>query len=259
MTTTAALVTPSPARSETPASSRLGHRLEHLHPAVASLVVLLCSYAVLVVVFATVGIVVTRVLVHDGHNSWDQIGVNRWFSHHFTSSVERWSGVGSHLAETLTVVAIGLVIVAVLLAMKHWRPALFLVSALILEVTVFLTLTLLVQRDRPAVPKPEQVPPTSSYPSGHTAASVALYVGIAVLLACAARRPLARGLIVLAGFLFPVAVGMSRIARGMHHPTDVMAGLALGVLSLAAAGLVVTVATRASEARRTEPSIEVVR
>jgi membrane-associated phospholipid phosphatase len=259
MTTTAALVGRSPATSEMPALGRLTRRLEHLHPAVASLAVLVCSYAVLVAVFGTVGIVLIKVLVHDGHNSWDEIGVNSWFADHFTTGVERWSGLGSHLAETLTVVAIAAVIVAVLFATKHWRPALFIVSALVLEVSVFLTMTLLVQRDRPAVPKPDQVPPTSSYPSGHTAAAVALYVGIAVLVACLVRRPLFRGLVVLAGLLLPIAVGMSRIARGMHHPSDVMAGLALGALCLVAAGLVVTVATRASEERRTEPSREVAR
>ena len=52
---------------------------------------------------------------------------------------------------------------------------------------------------------------------------------IAVLLAAYVfRRPLARVLSVAAGSLLAVAVGISRLVFGVHWPTDVVAGLALG-------------------------------
>ena len=45
-----------------------------------------------------------------------------------------------------------------------------------------------IDRRRPAVEHMDVSPPTSSFPSGHTSAAVALYVGIAVLLALRAQQ-----------------------------------------------------------------------
>jgi undecaprenyl-diphosphatase len=110
-------------------------------------------------------------------------------------------------------------------------------------------MTLLIPRERPAVPKPDEVPPTSSYPSGHTAAATALYVGLALLLASRVRNMWARVAIVAVGLLPPIGVAVGRVARGMHHPSDVLTGFALGLACLAGAALVVAVTTRVAERR----------
>jgi membrane-associated phospholipid phosphatase len=199
------------------------------------------SYVVLAAAFTAVGLLLVHVLFVHGRGSWDVIGVNRWYSARFTPGVERWSGDGSHIGETLSVVAVAAVIVIVLLLLRHWRSALFIATALVLEVTVFLTLTAVVHRARPDVPKPEQVPPTSSFPSGHTAASVTLYLSVAVLIARHVRNRVVRVLVILAGLLPGAFVAVSRVARGMHHPTDVIAGFLLGILCVLAAGLLVRV------------------
>ena len=46
------------------------------------------------------------------------------------------------------------------------------------------------------------------------------------------------------GVLLPLAVGLSRMYRGMHHLTDVLAGLAVGGIWLCVVTLVIVVATR---------------
>jgi hypothetical protein len=38
--------------------------------------------------------------------------------------------------------------------------------------------------------------------------------------------------LLLVGVSFPVVVAVSRVARGMHHPIDVVAGLLLGAASI---------------------------
>ena len=43
------------------------------------------------------------------------------------------------------------------------------------------------------------------------------------------RRPLLRAAAVAVAVLLPLLVGISRLYRGMHFPTDVLGGLLLGV------------------------------
>lgn len=187
------------------------------------------AYLALSVVMIGLGLLIT----HSFHSvtQWD-VSVNRWFVHQRVGSLDTATSIGSHLAETLTVVAIGLLIVAFLASRKDWQSVALLVTGIALEVTVFLTTTLLVDRQRPPVPKLDTAPPTSSFPSGHTAASIALYIGIAVIVSRRMRSGPVRWGVQLVLLLVPIAVGLSRLYRGMHHPTDVFGGLILGVLCL---------------------------
>jgi undecaprenyl-diphosphatase len=89
------------------------------------------------------------------------------------------------------------------------------------------------------VPRLDVAPPTSSFPSGHTAAAVALYGCLAlVLLRQMANRMLARTLAVLC-FCVPVVVAVSRVYRGMHYVTDVVFGAIGGGIWLLVTVLVV--------------------
>jgi undecaprenyl-diphosphatase len=97
------------------------------------------------------------------------------------------------------------------------------------EVTIFLLVTLLVDRQRPPVRHLDQAPPTSSFPSGHVAAAVCMYGALAVLANERARSALVRGLFVALAVLIPLAVALSRLYRGMHYLSDVLGGVILGV------------------------------
>lgn len=209
------------------------------HPARASVGLFLASYVVLSAIMVGLGLLVTHSL--RGVTRWD-VSVNRWFVHQRTGSLNALTQVGSHLAETLTVIAVALVIVIVLSVRKDWRSVVFVISAIALEVTVFLTTTLLVDRQRPPVLKLDTAPPTSSFPSGHTAASVALYLGLFLVLRHVMRPSGGRTVLQLALLVMPIAVALSRMYRGMHHPTDVIAGALLGLLCLVIAGRIASIA-----------------
>lgn len=64
-------------------------------------------------------------------------------------------------------------------------------------------------------------PDAFSFPSGHTAAAVAVAIALTGL----------GGLIPLVAWGFALAVGISRIYLGAHYPFDVSAGALLGMLS----------------------------
>ncbi len=224
-------------------------RLSGRSPVAAGAVVAFVSYLVLSVMLLALGWTMTRVLFHNQPAGWD-LGVNRWFADHRNGTANDLTHIGSNVAETITVIGLAAVIVAILGLRRRWHAIAFLVTALVLEVTVFLTTTLLVDRDRPAVQKLDAAPPTSSFPSGHTAAAVVLYVGVALIVATSVRNPVARGVAWVIAVLAPAFVIVSRLYRGMHFPTDVAAGVLLGALALAASLLVVRTAVAVAHGKK---------
>jgi membrane-associated phospholipid phosphatase len=138
--------------------------------------------------------------------------------------------------------------VAALIAIvgKHWRLAGFLLFALAVESGSYRATTLLVHRDRPQVHRLENLPVNASYPSGHTAAAIAVYCGIAVLLTSRIANRWVRVGIWLVAALIPVFVAFSRMYRGMHHPIDVAAGVLIGIAALSALLFVTRAAGKAA-------------
>ena len=140
---------------------------------------------------------------------------------------------GADMAETQ--VAISVTVVVVLLLRWHlgrWYESWIMVAAMVGELLVFYSVTATVHRPRPPVVRLDVAPPTSSFPSGHTAAAVALYGCIAILVFWIySRRPATRVAVVVLCCI-PVVVGMSRLYRGMHYPSDVLAGALTGGLWL---------------------------
>ncbi|MFF2426622.1 diacylglycerol kinase family protein [Streptomyces mirabilis] len=164
--------------------------------------------------------------------------VSEGFERIRTGPLTTLSYLGSEAGNTLTVIAITLLSCVALLLVPRlpmWRQAVFLAVAVSLQSLVFLAVTESVDRTRPDVHRLDASPPTSSYTSGHTGAATALYAGLAVLVLSRVRGPWRWP---LAGLLFlvPPAVGVARLYRGMHHPTDVIGGMANGALSLLIAG-----------------------
>ena len=92
-------------------------------------------------------------------------------------------------------------------------------------------------------------PSNASYPSGHTAASIAVYGGIALLLTSRVASRWARVAIWCVAAAIPIYVALSRMYRGMHHPLDVVGGAAIGVATLVAVVLVCRAAGYAVAAR----------
>jgi undecaprenyl-diphosphatase len=208
------------------------------HPVWTYVCGILLAFALIASVSIAAGLLVTTVLLHVHGVAGDDESLPLFFAHHRSTGLTDASLVGSIMAGGVVLPIIAAVAALVALVTKHWRLAGFLLFALALESGSYRATTLVVHRDRPQVHRLEQLPVDASYPSGHTAASIAIYGGIALLLTSRIKNRGARIAIWAVAVLIPVFVAFSRMYRGMHHPIDVAGGVLIGVAALSALVLV---------------------
>ncbi|MEU1621079.1 diacylglycerol kinase family protein [Streptomyces sp. NPDC005722] len=161
-------------------------------------------------------------------------GAVRFLSAHRSGAGDAVSRGLSLVAGTQGVVAVTLLCVVALLVLPRTprrAEACFLAGAVAAQSAVFVLVTLCVARPRPDVPHLEQAPQTSSFPSGHVGAALALYGALAVIVARGQHRPWRLPLTALL-LCLPAAVAAARLYAGMHHPSDVAGGLLNGACTL---------------------------
>ena len=173
------------------------------------------------------GFLVTGV---DSVRRLDQATV-QWFAEHRDETWNALADVAGAVGNTPGIV--GVLLVAAPLAVAITRqaaPAVFLLVAVAGETALYLISGMIVRRPRPDVDHlSEGLPPTSSFPSGHVAAAVVTYGGLALLLrAWAVSRLRDLGLILAP--LIVLGVALSRLYWGVHFPTDTAVGLIFGAV-----------------------------
>ncbi len=223
-------------------------RLRHWSPPAVAAAVAILGYAVLAVVLVGIGLILTKLLTPGPVAAWDN-GVNRWFAPHRIPTWNTVTDYASILGETGTVLIIAGATAVIFAIRRLWRELGFLAVAFFIEFSVFLTTVTLVERPRPSVPKLDNVPSTSSFPSGHVAAAIVLYVGLAILISSRTRHAVLRVAVWAIAVTFVVGVGISRVYRGLHHPIDVFAGVVIGICALLCATLAIRSANAASRRR----------
>jgi membrane-associated phospholipid phosphatase len=131
---------------------------------------------------------------------------------------------------------IPLVAACAIFAARHRRPllAITFVAAYVLARPVVALGWLLWDRARPTlILDGRTAPPLHSYPSGHVALALSVYGILAYLWVRASRSWLERSVAVLLLFAVVIVTGVARLRLGTHWPSDVIAGLIIGVAWLA--------------------------
>lgn len=119
-----------------------------------------------------------------------------------------------------------------LLIRRQFQLAVYVVVTALGALILDPTLKLLVGRLRPVVDMPVAFAPGMSFPSGHALGSFVAY-GVLLLVFLPAVHRRWRTTVLTMVALLVIAVGFTRIALGVHHISDVLAGWLLGAAWLA--------------------------
>ena len=229
---------------------RFAVRLRGRHPAAVFFTALFAGFLVLALVSIALGLLVTDVALSDGEVARADNNVVTSIVAERTPALTDASAVGSAVGGApLLPILVGLIAI-VCAFLRKWLIAGFALFVLTVESATYRVTSLVVPRERPSVHRLEDLPADASYPSGHTAAAIAVYVGLVLLITSRFRS---RGLRIAAwalAIVLPVLVAASRMYRGMHHPLDVAGGLVIGIGAL----LVLLFACRAASVAQTARS-----
>lgn len=237
------------ARSDGPAE-RFARLLGGARPAVTFFVALFAGFALLAGLAVLLGLFVTDVLIRElGFGGPDQAAIEAIVAER-TPFLTDVAEIGAFTGGApLLPILVGLV--ALVAAFKRaWLVAGFAVFVLCVESATYRVTSMLVPRERPDVKRLEDLPADVSFPSGHTAASMAVYAGLILLLSTRIERTGARMALWAAAIALPAFVAASRMYQGMHHPLDIAGGILVGLGAIA----VLLFACRAAEAAAHAPA-----
>jgi undecaprenyl-diphosphatase len=173
-----------------------------------------------------VGLLLEMVQTREGFARWDDSAA-RWGAAHTTGMTESILRVITLLGGTPVVIALCLgVSIVEYRRLPTWAVPAFTATVVVSQLVVTNLVKVSVGRERPDIARLVGVS-GFSFPSGHTAASAAVYAAIALVVGRGRDR---RTKAILAGVAggITVAVAMSRVMLGAHWLTDVIAGAALG-------------------------------
>ena len=203
------------------------------NPAVVFTIAMLAGLLVIAAASIGAGLLVTRVIEPAwGIGAADE-RVNVWLAAHRTPGRTHASLIGSIVAGGVVLPILVAVLAVACAVLRKWRVAAFVIFALAVEAATYRITTLVVHVHRPRVVRLEQLPVNASYPSGHTAASLAVYGGLALLVTSRFQNRAVRTLAWAFAVAMVAFVALSRMYRGMHHPLDVAGGLLVGIAALA--------------------------
>ncbi|MBZ5735449.1 phosphatase PAP2 family protein [Nocardioides sp. TRM66260-LWL] len=151
----------------------------------------------------------------------------------------------------------GMTTLTLVLALVLWlrgfgRAAVLVIGVMVVNSQATTWLKVLIGRERPPWQDPSTLLGTNSFPSGHASSIAAFSLLCAVLVQMLVRRTRPRRLLQGGLAVLVLVVCLDRVLLGRHYPSDVVAGVLLGV-AIVLIGLAVWSPLPRSQAHRAEP------
>ena len=138
--------------------------------------------------------------------------------------------IASFLGSTLFLTLLGISIVITLYLNKHRRGAIIFTITTIGASLLLASLKIAFRRARPEPFFDTVLPASYSFPSGHSLASFCFYGALAAIITARIEKLWLKTLVWLAAAIMILLIGISRIYLGVHYPSDVLAGFAVGLI-----------------------------
>ncbi|HET9956181.1 MAG TPA: phosphatase PAP2 family protein, partial [Polyangiaceae bacterium] len=161
-----------------------------------------------------------------------------------------FTALGGKAVLTLVTVAV----VGHLLLRRKPRSAVFVAISVVGGALLSSALKGIFVRPRPALVTHLAYVTSSSFPSGHSMLSSAVYLTLAGLLARSEASLVRKAYILLWATILALLVGFSRVYIGVHWPSDVLAGWAAGAAWAAFCWTVARALQRSGDVEPPEPS-----
>ncbi len=234
-------------------SRQVAFLADRLRPGAALGLLLTAQLALLAALGAAFGAILDDVTGHEELISIDGpvasfVVAHRepWLTHLF--EIATWAGNTVVLVPVLT--AVGLCLRR---TTRSWRPLLFLTSSLAGATALSALIKLAVGRPRPNAGALVDAL-GYAFPSGHATAATAGWLSVAIMLNGLTTRWARKVAMITVALLIAALVGLSRVYLGVHEPTDVLGGWALGSLWVAAILVTTAVLAQRREANSAHPN-----
>ncbi|MFN2567201.1 MAG: phosphatase PAP2 family protein [Gemmatimonadaceae bacterium] len=167
--------------------------------------------------------------VREGETQAFDVAVLRYIETHHSPFLDKAMLEVTFMGTGLIVMTIVLVSGMFLWLTKHKHSALLLIVATTGAILLNSLLKAGFDRPRPQIFEWGQHTVSSSFPSGHAMSAATVYMTVAYLAARLQRRRISRVLTLLAAIIVVVLIALSRLYLGVHYPSDVAAGVVIGI------------------------------
>jgi undecaprenyl-diphosphatase len=132
------------------------------------------------------------------------------------------------LGGTAVLTLLTLAVTGLFLLQRKWHLAIYVAAAVVTGTILSHLMKAGFDRPRPDLVAHGQHVYTASFPSGHSMVSAIVFLTLGALLAGTLKKRTERTYVMVLAMLLALMVGLSRIYLGVHWPTDVLGGWAVG-------------------------------
>lgn len=184
---------------------------------------------VVIAIAGTVGFAALGEYVREGYTQQFDRAVLQWIGARHTPGLTTAMAEITPLGTGIVVLTIVGITTAFLWHTEHKYSARMLLAATAGSILLNNVLKLYFNRERPDVFEWGTRAASSSFPSGHAMSATVVYGTVAYLLARLQKHVWSRTLTLIAAVVIVALISLSRLYLGVHYPSDVLAGIIIGL------------------------------